>query len=292
MAADAGEIGRLRVALSAEPGQRLKPGTALPGAAALEQLRRSLESLAFPGYFGAEPELIELGERLRVQCQAAFASPHEREQRGADAGAATPRDAAVQATGAFLAALPGVRRLLAIDVRAAYDRDPASRSLDEIVLCYPGVRALCTHRLANAMWQQGVPIIPRAWAEMAHRETGIDIHPGASIGEGFFIDHGTGVVIGETTVIGRNCTIYQGVTLGAARFEQDAHGALVRNTKRHPTLEDGVTIYAGATVLGGDTVLGAGCIVNGGLFVTSSIPPGHIARAPRPEVTLRSRDGR
>ncbi|MCI0436601.1 MAG: serine acetyltransferase, partial [Gemmatimonadetes bacterium] len=152
----------------------------------------------------------------------------------------------------------------------------------------PGLRALAVHRLAHELHRLRVPLVPRIMAECAHSQTGIDIHPGARIGESFFLDHGTGVVIGETSVIGDHCRIYQGVTLGARGFPRDERGRLVRGAKRHPTLEDHVTIFAGATILGGDTVIGAGSVINGGVFVTSSVPPGHIVRAPRAELTLRN----
>jgi serine O-acetyltransferase len=189
---------------------------------------------------------------------------------------------------AFLTALPALSGLVASDLEAACERDPAVRSPTEVALCYPGLLALSTHRLAHELFRLGVPLLPRMMSEGAHRVTGIDIHPGASIGPGFFIDHGTGVVIGETTVIGARCTLYQGVTLGALSFPRDAEGKLIRGTKRHPTLEDDVTVYAGATILGGDTVIGRGSIVAGGVFVTRSVPPDHVVQGPRVELRIRS----
>ncbi|MEY2713536.1 MAG: hypothetical protein RL005_1758, partial [Planctomycetota bacterium] len=164
-----------------------------------------------------------------------------------------------------------------------------ARCADEIQICYPGVRALLTHRIAHVLWRLDLPVIPRLMGEIAHSETGIDLHPGATIGEGFFIDHGTGVVIGETTVIGRQCTIYQGVTLGALRFPTDDAGRAVKGERRHPTLEDGVTVYANATILGGTTVIGAGSTVAGGVFVTESIPPGSVVHAAKLDVTVKPR---
>lgn len=187
----------------------------------------------------------------------------------------------------FLAELPAIRAMLVLDAQAAFDGDPAARSVDEVVLCYPGFRALLVHRLAHALHRAGVPLIPRMLAEAAHSETGIDIHPGAEIGRGFFIDHGTGVVIGETTSIGEFCKVYQGVTLGAKSFERDEAGRIRKGYKRHPTLEDHVTVYAGATILGGDTVIGRGCVVAGGVFVTQSVPPNHVVAAPRVELRVR-----
>lgn len=198
-------------------------------------------------------------------------------------------DRAHEITAAFLDRLPEIRRQLSLDVQAAYDGDPAARHTDEAVLCYPGVRAMTVHRIAHELLRLEVPLIPRIMQEWAHAETGIDIHPGATIGDSFFIDHGTGVVIGETTVIGRGCKVYQGVTLGAKSFPKDERGRLMRGVKRHPTLEDNVTVYAGATILGGDTVIGAGSVVNGGVFLVQSVPPNHVVQAPLVEITLRDR---
>jgi serine O-acetyltransferase len=173
----------------------------------------------------------------------------------------------------FLAALPGVRRLLTLDIRAAYEGDPAAQSFEEIMLAYPGLRAVTVYRLAHELHRLGVPLLARIMTEHAHRETGIDIHPGARIGKSFFIDHGTGVVIGETTTIGRNVKIYQGVTLGALSIPKDERGNVIRGKKRHPTIEDNVVIYAGATILGGDTVIGKGSVVGGNTWVIHSVPP-------------------
>jgi serine O-acetyltransferase len=172
----------------------------------------------------------------------------------------------------FAAALPQVRALLDTDVRAALEGDPSARSIDEIVFCFPGFAAIIRHRLAHQLYRLGVTMIARIIAEHAHSETGIDIHPGAEIGEGFFIDHGTGVVIGETAVIGRNVRLYQAVTLGAKRFEADGDGALRKNYPRHPIIEDDVVIYAGATILGRVTV-GRGSSIGGNVWLTQSVPP-------------------
>jgi serine O-acetyltransferase len=168
--------------------------------------------------------------------------------------------------------LPELRRVLNADVTAAYQGDPAASSIEEIVFSYPAVEAVTAYRIAHELQLEGVPIIPRIIAYHAHERTGVDIHPGATIGEGFFMDHGTGVVIGETAVIGRSVKIYQGVTLGAlsTRRGEAAPGA----TKRHPTIEDGVTIYSGATILGGETVIGAGSVIGGNVWITKSVPPG------------------
>ena len=173
----------------------------------------------------------------------------------------------------FLAALPEVRRLVETDVQAAYDGDPAATSRMEVVMAYPGLYAVTIHRLAHVLYKLKVPIIPRVMSELAHSKTGIDIHPGATIGERFFIDHGTGVVIGETTIIGRNVRLYQGVTLGGLSFDKDSNGALVKGLKRHPNIEDNVVIYANATILGGDTTIGHDSEIGGNVWIKESVPP-------------------
>jgi serine O-acetyltransferase len=180
--------------------------------------------------------------------------------------------AARKATDRFLLSLPRVRALLSLDIKAAYEGDPAARSFEEIVLAYPGMRAVTAYRVAHELHRLGVPLLPRIMTEHAHVLTGIDIHPGARIGRCFFIDHGTGVVIGETTVIGRNVKVYQGVTLGALSIPRDERGKVIRGKKRHPTIEDDVVIYAGATILGGDTVVGKGSVVGGNTWVVRSVP--------------------
>ena len=173
----------------------------------------------------------------------------------------------------FALALPRIRSLLDSDVLAAFQGDPAARSVDEVLLCYPGIRATISHRLAHQLHRQGVPLLARVIAELAHGETGIDIHPGAQIGPGFFIDHGTGVVIGETAEIGSRVRIYQAVTLGAKRFETDADGHIAKGGPRHPIVEDEVVIYAGATLLGRVTI-GRGSAIGGNVWLTRSVPPG------------------
>lgn len=193
---------------------------------------------------------------------------------------------AEEITAAFLKQIPQIRALVQTDLRAAFDGDPAASSMEEILAAYPGPFAVMVHRLAHALLKLGVPILPRCMAEYAHSRAGIDIHPGASIGEGFFIDHGTGVVIGETTVIGRNVKLYQGVTLGALSTRDAAR---LRGVRRHPTIEDEVTIYAGATILGGATVIGRGCVIGGNVFLTDSVPAGCRVQIKAPELTFRER---
>ena len=173
----------------------------------------------------------------------------------------------------FLQRLPWLRGMLAKDVQAAYDGDPAAFNTDEVIFSYPGVFAISVNRIAHELHILGVPMIPRIMTEYAHNLTGIDIHPGATIGEYFFIDHGTGVVIGETAVIGKGCRLYQGVTLGALSFPKDSDGVLVKGVPRHPILEDNVTVYAGATILGRITI-GSGSIIGGNVWVTKDVPAG------------------
>jgi serine O-acetyltransferase len=187
----------------------------------------------------------------------------------------------------FLESLPLIRQLLATDVQAAYDGDPAAIGPGEIIFCYPGLAAITVHRLAHQLYHQQVPLIPRIMSEWSHNQTGIDIHPGASIGPSFFIDHGTGVVIGETTNIAANVKIYQGVTLGALSFDKDADGNLVRGTKRHPTIEEGVVIYANATVLGGDTIVGHHSVIGASVSLTKSIPPNTVVTIEKPSLRFR-----
>ncbi|MCP1145017.1 serine O-acetyltransferase EpsC [Lysinibacillus endophyticus] len=167
---------------------------------------------------------------------------------------------------------PEIRRMLQTDIQAAYNGDPATTSTEEILYSYPSIQAISIHRIAHELYNLNVPIIPRIMNEYAHRLTGIDIHPGASIGEYFFIDHGTGVVIGETCTIGKNVKIYQGVTLGAKSFPLDEHGNPIKGIKRHPNIEDNVVIYAGATILGGDTTIGKNSVIGGNIWLTQSVP--------------------
>ncbi len=188
---------------------------------------------------------------------------------------------------AFLDTLPDLRRMIALDVQAAYNGDPAAAGPDEIIFCYPGLEAISVYRLAHELQLLDVPLIPRMLAEWAHSRTGIDIHPGATIGAHFFIDHGTGVVIGETCEIAENVKLYQGVTLGAISFAKDDSGNLIRGRKRHPTIEKNVVIYANATILGGDTVIGANSVIGASVSLTKSIPPNTIVTIDKPSLRFR-----
>ncbi len=203
-----------------------------------------------------------------------------------------PERNATDIVNAFLATLPNVRRLVETDIAAAYEGDPAATSRMEVVMAYPGLYAVTIHRLAHELYKLKVPIIPRIMSELAHSKTGIDIHPGAQIGEHFFIDHGTGVVIGETCVIGRNVKLYQGVTLGAKSFAKNEEtGELVKGIKRHPNVEDNVVIYAGATILGGDTTIGHDSEIGGSVWLISSIPPYSRVYNRPPAPVIRSLEG-
>ena len=186
---------------------------------------------------------------------------------------------------AFFGEIPKIRALVQTDVQAAYDGDPAATSKDEVIFCYPGLFAITVYRLAHVLYELGVPLIPRMMTEHAHSVTGIDIHPGASIGEYFFIDHGTGIVVGETTVIGKGVKLYQGVTLGALSTRG---GQSLRGCRRHPTIEDRVTIYAGASILGGDTVIGHDCVIGSNAFITGSVAPGTTVSMQHPQLQYKS----
>ena len=243
----------------------------LPSRAKLVELTEALRSVLFPGFFGVS-ELT--AESMRYHIGATLDSvAHELEEQ-VERGLCCPSEEgkAAETVRAFLARLPEVSRLLRTDVEAAYKGDPALKSRAEAIFCYPGIFAITNQRIAHELHLLGVPLIPRIITEHAHSLTGIDIHPGARIGDEFFIDHGTGVVIGETCVIGKRVRIYQGVTLGARSFPLDEHGNPIKGVDRHPILEDDVTIYSGATVLGRVTI-GAGSTIGGNVWLTKSVPP-------------------
>jgi len=256
-------------------------GSPPPSDALLAGTVEALRMLVFPQMRASSVS----GEALSIQVV------HGISTLVSQAFAASGREGDAHATDAFLARVPSIAARLSSDVRAAFEGDPAARNDLEIVVCYPGIRALCVHRFAHELDALGVPLLPRMMAEHAHRETGIDIHPRATIGDALFIDHGTGVVIGETAVIGNRCRIYQGVTLGAKNFDREPDGSMRRGYRRHPTLEDDVVVYAGATILGGDTVIGKGSVVAGGVFLTKSVPAGHVVTGPKLELRMISMGG-
>lgn len=253
----------------------------MPSLLRLKEIMSRLKAALFPGYFGVSEVHVEsmryhlsanldsiyrmLAEQIR--CGGCFACADY--ATDCESCEATSHAKAME----FMHRLPHIRRMLASDAKAAYEGDPAATSPGETVFCYPSLLAMTHHRIAHELYLLKVPVIPRIIAEMAHSRTGIDIHPGANIGEDFFIDHGTGVVIGETCIIGRGCRLYQGVTLGALSFPKDGSGVLVKGIARHPVLEDNVTVYAGATILGRVTI-GKGAIIGGNVWVNHDVPAG------------------
>ncbi len=259
-----------------------------------------LRELIFPGFFGRQKlthdnvrfhagELVRrIREALEQQVEAALRYAENLETAGQGDACEHCTEKACAIADAFFERLPEVRSRLALDVQAAYDGDPAARNTDEAIFCYPGVFAVFVYRIAHELYQLGVPMLPRIMTEYAHSLVGIDIHPGATIGQSFFIDHGTGVVIGETAVIGDRVKLYQGVTIGAVSFPKDERGRLIRRTRRHPTIEDDVVIYAGATILGGSTIIGRGSEIGANVFLTKSVPPGHRVTMKSPELKFRS----
>lgn len=267
-------------------------GKDLPSKQSVIEVLEDLLKVLFPGYPGKEDvknanirtflskslqaiyaRLVgEVDKSLKYACRKLETCPTDACRRQAQ-----------QIGQELLEKIPLIRTLLMGDINAAYEGDPAATSTDEVILSYPCVLAIATYRLAHELYKKGVPFIPRIMSEYAHSKTGIDIHPGAKIGRNFFIDHGTGVVIGETAKIGDNVKIYQGVTLGALSFPRDENGAIIKGKKRHPTVGNNVIIYSGATILGGETVIGDHVIVGGNVWLTSSIPPDTKVTIVRPE---------
>ena len=265
-----------------------KSGRRLPNRSVIIDIVRDLKSIIFPGYFSTDtsatvfPEyyvghrLNDLYDRLKNQIEIALLYHGEE-----------PEEAAARAdrtTCGFFEQLPEIQRLLLTDVQAGFDGDPAAKSKEEIIFSYPGLFAIYVYRLAHVLYKEEIPFIPRVMSEYAHGRTGIDINPGATIGEYFFIDHGTGVVVGETTEIGNNVKLYQGVTLGALSTRM---GQQLANVKRHPTIRDNVTIYSNSTVLGGETVVGENTIIGGNTFITESIPANTKVSAKSPELVIK-----
>jgi serine O-acetyltransferase len=249
----------------------------LPSKRAIPGICEELLRLLFPGFLEEEPLAsaeLEMLTAVRISGVAEKLCTEITRSLRCSKNPSGDCEARAQAVCyRFLASLPEVRRLLLTDVEAAYAGDPAAHSFEEIILAYPCIETIAVQRMAHVLHRLGVPLLPRMMTEWSHDRTGIDIHPGASIGTHFFIDHGTGVVIGETTEIGNHVKLYQGVTLGARSFPKDEDGRLRRGTKRHPTVGDHVTIYANATVLGGKTVLGEGATVGASVFLMHSVPP-------------------
>lgn len=275
----------------------------LPNREAVVAITEDLRDVLYPGYrrrdglhlanlsYYVGTMLGQIHERLVEQIARAL--HHGPRADGASAsGDEEDHFAAAQVKAiAFLEQLPGLRRILALDLQAAYQNDPSCRSRDEIIFCYPGLAAVTVYRLAHLLHRLEVPLIPRMMTEWAHQQTGIEIHPGASIGRYFFIDHGTGVVIGETCVIGDAVKLYQGVTLGAISVPADADGNLLRGAKRHPTLGDRVIIYANATILGGETTVGHDTVIGANAWVTRSVEPHSTVSLDKPRMQVRAKGG-
>jgi serine O-acetyltransferase len=272
----------------------------LPSREAIVESINDLMDILYPGYWrrqnlhigNIEYHVGDVIDRLhdKLTTQFARALRHEAECSSAETPPA-PFDAealAQQKTVELLRSLPELRLLLEQDVQAAFEGDPAAKSYQEVIFCYPGLEAVTIYRIAHQLVLLGVPLVPRLMTEYAHSKTGIDIHPGARIGTGFFIDHGTGVVIGETCDIGRNVKLYQGVTLGALSFPRDAEGNIIRGMKRHPTLEDEVVVYANATILGGETVVGRGAVVGSSVWLTHSVEPYTVVSMEKPSLRIKT----
>ena len=255
--------------------------TPLPVKTTVIQILDDLLEVIYPGYFGRKyVETANIEYHIGDLMDSIYARLTQEIYRSVRPECQNKGDTCDHCDGiaeeealVFLRQMPELRKRLSEDVQAAYDGDPAAKSIDEVIFSYPAIFAITIFRLAHELNFQGIPLLPRMMTEYAHSVTGIDIHPGATIGSGFFIDHGTGVVIGETTNIGNRVKLYQGVTLGALSFAKDDEGRMIRGKKRHPTIEDDVVIYAGATILGGNTVIGRGSVIGGNVWLTRSVPP-------------------
>jgi serine O-acetyltransferase len=270
----------------------------LPSEEVIIDILQRLRTVLYPGYFGKEQisrsgityyvgELLyEVYELLSQEIYKAFRRECE---HGSQGTCSECQEKAEESCLKLMRAVPNLRKILSLDVQAVLDGDPSAKSSDEVIFSYPGMMAITVYRIAHELQRLGVPLIPRIMTEHAHRKTGIDIHPGARIGKRFFVDHGTGVVIGETTEIGDNVKIYQGVTLGALSFPKEG-ASPVHGKKRHPTIEDNVVVYAGATILGGDTVIGQDSIIGGNVWIVHSVPPKTKVTIEAPKLRMKARE--
>lgn len=251
------------------PADKLSTAKSVPCLETLIGVVEKIKTIFHPGYFCASPlqDLREFTQKSLAEIH------HDLCEQISLACELESTQISKETCLSFIKHLPTIHAQLIADLQAALDGDPAAKSFSEIILAYPGYEAVTYYRIAHSLYKLGVPLLPRMIMEHVHQKTGIDVHPGADIGERFFIDHGTGVVIGETTTIGCNVKVYQGVTLGALSFPKDSFGRMIRNQKRHPTIEDNVVIYSGATILGGSTTIGKGSIIGGNTWITSSVPP-------------------
>ncbi len=292
-------VGQIVDSYHANPGLGHLNSAFLPSRDKAIQFTELIRRLLFPGFFDdqrltSQNVHYHVGELLNQAHQLLYEQARQalRYEKNVTEGAGqgddcTQCDQQAQVIAvAFLERIPQLRRRLGLDVRAAFEGDPAAVNYDETIFCYPGIDAIVIHRIAHELWLLKVPLLPRIISEYAHNQTGIDIHPGATIGESFFLDHGTGVVIGETTVIGDRVKIYQGVTLGALSTKG---GQVWRGRKRHPTIESDVTIYGGAIILGGQTVIGEGSTIGGSVFLTQSVPPYHTVSMKMSELKITAR---
>ncbi len=289
-------VGRMLSAWSSKDSfEHINP-ISIPSQEKIIELVLQARRIIFPGYFTQTnlhasnieyyigQETTELYERVTEQITMAIR--HDCRRNGRPCTNCEQESATLAY--AFIDKLPEITAILAEDIRSTLAGDPAIKSPDEVIFCYPGLFATLTYRLAHELYRLEVPIIPRIMTEFAHSQTGIDIHPGATIAEGFFIDHGTGVVIGETAIIGKNVRIYQGVTLGALSLPRNA-GEQLKNTKRHPTIEDNVIIYSNTTILGGNTVIGKGSIIGGNNWITESVGENSKILLKKPEIIFHNR---
>jgi serine O-acetyltransferase len=271
---------------------------ALPSREAIVAILEDFLDILYPGIWRRQNlhignveyhvgDLVDgLHDKLMLQIQRALRHEHDcvpEDQRPQLDLEAMAQQKAIE----LLRRIPDLRAILELDVQAAFEGDPAAKSYHEIIFCYPGLEAVSIYRIAHELLLLGVPLVPRMMTEYAHSKTGIDLHPGARIGPGFFIDHGTGVVIGETCDIGKNVKLYQGVTLGALSFPRDAAGNIIRGMKRHPTLEDEVVVYANATILGGDTVIGHHSVIGSNVWITHSVTPHTVVTLEKPSLRIR-----
>ena len=253
--------------------KELSPNAIIPNRKEVIKVIKDIQSLLFPDYYkrseGSENVLSQTELLLNIYSRLA------KQIEGACCFNGTTMDcSSEEICNKFVASLPGVKRMLLKDIEALYEGDPAAKCREEVLICYPGFYAISIYRTAHELYKLGVPLIPRIMTEFAHEKTGVDIHAGATIGEYFFIDHGTGIVVGETTTIGNHVKIYQGVTLGAKSFELDENGNPVKDIKRHPDIGNNVVIYANATILGGSTKIGDNCVIGGNVWLTESVEKG------------------
>ena len=287
-------IGKIVDTYDSEDGINHIEGPNLPSRDMVVEIATNFLDVLFPGYY-EKKELSRGDLTYYIWEKIAFIYHHLSRENfkslksvyGKQEDDKKLTERSIEITFSILNKIPEIRDKLRGDVSAAFEGDPAAKSLDEIILSYPGAEAIAVYRVAHEIHLLKVPFIPRIMTEYAHSKTGIDIHPGATIGEHFFIDHGTGVVIGETTEIGKNVRIYQGVTLGALSIKKDASGNIARGGKRHPTIKDNVIIYAGATILGGETVVGEDSVIGGSVWLTESVPPCTILINKLPELTQK-----